>query len=318
MRYLFTALGVLFLLAAIYMATAYFCFRKAARRGREANIDKFLAAKQFDGYREELSAAIAYVRSLPYEDVYITSFDGLRLHAKVFRAENERAAVLLFHGYRSDYGYFDFGAVIRKYLEKGISLLLVDQRSHGKSEGKYIGFGSHESRDAMQWLKFMTDTFGSDIQIILHGVSMGCATVMMMSGNPDLPKNVKFTVADCGYTSPWAEFDYQLKNAHVPTSPLLDGANFFNKHIAKYDFKKVDAVESVSHAQVPMLFIHGTKDDFVPTYMVHELYDACSTDKDLLLVEGAGHAESYPTDSAAYEAKVKSFIDKYIAVESKA
>ena len=129
---------------------------------------------------------------------------------------------------------------------------------------------------------------------------------MMMSGNPDLPKNVKFTVADCGYTSPWAEFDYQLKNAHVPTSPLLDGANFFNKHIAKYDFKKVDAVESVSHAQVPMLFIHGTKDDFVPTYMVHELYDACSTDKDLLLVEGAGHAESYPTDSAAYEAKVKS------------
>ena len=318
MRYLFTALGVLFLLAAIYMATAYFCFRKAARRGREANIDKFLAAKQFDGYREELSAAIAYVRLLPYEDVYITSFDGLRLHAKVFRAENERAAVLLFHGYRSDYGYFDFGAVIRKYLEKGISLLLVDQRSHGKSEGKYIGFGSHESRDAMQWLKFMTDTFGSDIQIILHGVSMGCATVMMMSGNPDLPKNVKFTVADCGYTSPWAEFDYQLKNAHVPTSPLLDGANFFNKHIAKYDFKKVDAVESVSHAQVPMLFIHGTKDDFVPTYMVHELYDACSTDKDLLLVEGAGHAESYPTDSAAYEAKVKSFIDKYIAVESKA
>ena len=85
MRYLFTALGVLFLLAAIYMATAYFCFRKAARRGREANIDKFLAAKQFDGYREELSAAIAYVRLLPYEDVYITSGDGLRLHAKVFR-----------------------------------------------------------------------------------------------------------------------------------------------------------------------------------------------------------------------------------------
>ena len=139
-----------------------------------------------------------------------------------------------------------------------------------------------------------------------------------MSGNPDLPKNVKFTVADCGYTSPWAEFDYQLKNAHVPSSPLLDGANFFNKRIAKYDFKKVDSVESVKHAQVPMLFIHGTKDDFVPTYMVNELYDACSSDKDILLVEGAGHAESYPTDSAAYEAKVRSFIDKYITVPSKA
>ncbi len=148
----------------------------------------------------------------------------------------------------------------------------------------------------------LTKLMGGEEPQTLHIKNKG-QTVMMMSGNPDLPKNVKFTVADCGYTSPWAEFDYQLKNAHVPTSPLLDGANFFNKHIAKYDFKKVDAVESVSHAQVPMLFIHGTKDDFVPTYMVHELYDACSTDKDLLLVEGAGHAESYPTDSAAYEAK---------------
>ena len=200
----------------------------------------------------------------------------------------------------------------------GFNVFIVDHQAHGDSEGKYIGFGSHESRDGMQWLRFINDTFGSDIQIILHGVSMGCATVTLMSGNPDLPKNVKFTVADCGYTSPWAEFDYQLKNAHVPSSPLLDGANFFNKRIAKYDFKKVDSVESVKHAQVPMLFIHGTKDDFVPTYMVNELYDACSSDKDILLVEGAGHAESYPTDSAAYEAKVRSFIDKYITVPSKA
>ena len=194
MRYLFTALGVLFLLAAIYMATAYFCFRKAARRGREANIDKFLAAKQFDGYREELSAAIAYVRSLPYEDVYITSGDGLRLHAKVFRAENERAAVLLFHGYRSDYGYFDFGAVIRKYLEKGISLLLVDQRSHGKSEGKYIGFGIKERGDCLLWAAEATRIFAG-LPLVLEGLSMGATTVLMASGD-DLPPEVKGIIAD--------------------------------------------------------------------------------------------------------------------------
>lgn len=253
-----------------------------------------------------------------FENYSITNVDGNKLKGYLLKADKP-SDVYVFgsHGYRC-WGKREFRRMTKFYHDLGFNVFIVDHQAHGESEGKYIGFGSHESRDSLQWLGFMLDTFGKDIQIILHGVSMGSATVMMMSGNPSLPKNVKFTVADCGYTSPWAEFDYQLKNAHVPTSPLLDGANFFNKHIAKYDFKKVDAVESVSHAQVPMLFIHGTKDDFVPTYMVHELYDACSTDKDLLLVEGAGHAESYPTDSAAYEAKVKSFIDKYIAVPSKA
>lgn len=253
-----------------------------------------------------------------FENYSITNVDGNKLKGYLLKADKP-SDVYVFgsHGYRC-WGKREFRRMTKFYHDLGFNVFIVDHQAHGESEGKYIGFGSHESRDSLQWLGFMLDTFGKDIQIILHGVSMGSATVMMMSGNPNLPKNVKFTVADCGYTSPWAEFDYQLKNAHVPTSPLLDGANFFNKHIAKYDFKKVDAVESVSHAQVPMLFIHGTKDDFVPTYMVHELYDACSTDKDLLLVEGAGHAESYPTDSAAYEAKVKSFIDKYIAVPSKA
>ena len=279
----------------------------AKKKMMETNPEKFLIDP-----REE------WLNEQTFENYSITNVDGNKLKGYLLKADKP-SDVYVFgsHGYRC-WGKREFRLMAKFYHDLGFNVFIVDHQAHGESEGKYIGFGSHESRDAMQWLKFMTDTFGSDIQIILHGVSMGCATVMMMSGNPDLPKNVKFTVADCGYTSPWAEFDYQLKNAHVPTSPLLDGANFFNKHIAKYDFKKVDAVESVSHAQVPMLFIHGTKDDFVPTYMVHELYDACSTDKDLLLVEGAGHAESYPTDSAAYEAKVKSFIDKYIAVESKA
>lgn len=264
----------------------------AKKKMMETNPEKFLLDP-----REE------WLNNQTFENYSITNVDGNKLKGYLLKADKP-SDVYVFgsHGYRC-WGKREFRLMAKFYHDLGFNVFIVDHQAHGESEGKYIGFGSHESRDAMQWLRFMTDTFGSDIQIILHGVSMGCATVMMMSGNPDLPKNVKFTVADCGYTSPWAEFDYQLKNAHVPTSPLLDGANFFNKHIAKYDFKKVDAVESVSHAQVPMLFIHGTKDDFVPTYMVHELYDACSTDKDLLLVEGAGHAESYPTDSAAYGQK---------------
>ncbi len=253
-----------------------------------------------------------------FEDYSITNVDGNKLRGYLLKADKP-SDVYVFgsHGYRC-WGKREFRLMTKFYHDLGFNVFLVDHQAHGESEGKYIGFGSLESRDGIQWLNFMVDTFGKDIQIILHGVSMGCATVTMMSGNPSLSKNVRFTVADCGYTTPWDEFSYHLHNAHVPTSPLLDGANFFNRLIAKYDFKKVDCVESVSHAQVPMLFIHGAADDFVPTYMVYKLFDACSSDKDLLVVEGAIHADSYRTDSAAYEAKVKSFIDKYISVSSKA
>ena len=251
-----------------------------------------------------------------FEPVHITAQDGTPLAARYYHHADGAPLAIIFHGYRG-YATRDGLGGYTLCTALGYNVLLPDQRAHGYSGGHTITMGVKERYDARDWAVWARSHFGPEVPIFLMGVSMGAATVVLAAGL-SLPDNVCGVVADCGYTSPWAEFDYQLKNAHVPTSPLLDGANFFNKHIAKYDFKKVDAVESVSHAQVPMLFIHGTKDDFVPTYMVHELYDACSTDKDLLLVEGAGHAESYPTDSAAYEAKVKSFIDKYIAVEFKA
>ena len=189
----------------------------AKKKMMETNPEKFLLDP-----REE------WLNDQTFENYSITNVDGNKLKGYLLKADKP-SDVYVFgsHGYRC-WGKREFRLMAKFYHDLGFNVFIVDHQAHGESEGKYIGFGSHESRDAMQWLKFMTDTFGSDIQIILHGVSMGCATVMMMSGNPDLPKNVKFTVADCGYTSPWAEFDYQLKNAHVPTSPLLDGANFFN------------------------------------------------------------------------------------------
>ncbi len=184
----------------------------AKKKMMETNPEKFLLDP-----REE------WLNDQTFENYSITNVDGNKLKGYLLKADKP-SDVYVFgsHGYRC-WGKREFRLMAKFYHDLGFNVFIVDHQAHGESEGKYIGFGSHESRDAMQWLKFMTDTFGSDIQIILHGVSMGCATVMMMSGNPDLPKNVKFTVADCGYTSPWAEFDYQLKNAHVPTSPLLDG-----------------------------------------------------------------------------------------------
>ena len=142
---------------------------------------------------------------------------------------------------------------------------------------------------------------------------MGSATIMMMSGSENLPENVKFTVADCGYTSAWHEFEHNISFLGKSEYIALYGADVFNKLISGYHFKDADAKAAVERAKLPMLFVHGTKDDFVPTRMGKELYEACGSEyKDLLLVEGAAHAESYQTNSEAYNRKLDEFIEKFI------
>ncbi len=255
---------------------------------------------------------IAWFHNQVLEDYEITNEKGFRLKAYLLPAE-EKSDVYVFcsHGYRGN-GRLEFQNMAKFYHEKGYNLFIVDHQAAGESDGTYIGFGYHEYTDCFSWLDFMLNEFGKDIQIILHGVSMGCATVTMMSGNDRLPSNVKFTVADCGYTSAYDEFMHNISKAKFVT-PVMAAANRFNKLISGFDFKDANPLEAVRNAKVPMLFIHGSIDDFVPTKMVYELFNNCSApDKDILIVEGAAHAESYPVDSTSYEAKINKFADKYI------
>ncbi len=218
------------------------------------------------------------------------------------------------HGYRSD-GKGEWCHYVKHYVEElGFNLFFVDHQAAGESEGEYIGFASYESKDSLKWLRYMTETFGEDIQIILHGISMGSATVMLMSGSEDLVPNVKFTIADCGYTSALDEFNYKIETLNLPLKPLVPVISKINRKKANYDFgKDTNALEAVAKAKVPMLFIHGGEDKFVPTYMVYLLHDACTAEyKDLLIVPGADHAQSYLTDKKAYEDKMDEFISKFI------
>ena len=263
---------------------------------------------------ETVDPRVEWFNKQRYDVFEIESVRGYRLKGYFFEAE-EKSNVYVFmsHGYRSC-GLNEFNRMAKFYHDLGCNLLIVDHQSHGDSEGKYIGFGYYEYQDGLRWLDFLNEKFGNDIQIILTGVSMGSATVMMMSGDENLPENVKFTVADCGYTTARAEFEYDIKEfMHLPEFPIVGTANIFNKHLNGYDFSDASPIDSVAKTKVPILFIHGDSDTFVPTYMVHQLYASCSTEeKDLLLVKGAGHAESYRTNSEAYEAKVKEFAQKYI------
>lgn len=314
--------GTKFLLGTAATATAvsfgagYFLFNEVMNRN--ANLFKKVADNVGEDMvhapkKEDDPRRLWFLEQKPIQFEMINP-DNYRLRARMIPAdEPSKKYVFCSHGYRST-GNGEYDLMSKFYHDQGFNVFIVDHRSHGESDGKYIGFGYYEYQDSLQWLDYIIEKFGDDIEIVLQGISMGCATVMMMTGAPSLPSNVKFTVADCGYTSCNDEFEYILKNIlHLPNFPLLNTANFFNKTINGYDFKQVNPIDCVARAKIPMLFIHGDDDDFVPTYMVHQLYAACSSDyKDLLLVKGAGHAESYRLDSEDYESKVKEFCDKFL------
>ena len=246
-----------------------------------------------------------------YERYSIEADDGTKLVGYLLRPEKPSKFFMFgSHGYRSE-GRREFSGISQYYLSRGFNVFLVDHRASGESEGRYIGFDYYESKDCIKWLNFLNSTFGEDISIVLHGVSMGSATVMMMAGDENLPENVRLIVADCGYTSAWDEFAYKLSEMKVPSKPLLPIVNSINVKKAGYDFRDTSALDSVKKAKVPMLFVHGGADKFVPTYMVYLLFDACSSEvKDMMIVDGADHASSFIMGRGQYEAKLDETLEK--------
>ena len=240
---------------------------------------------------------------------------GEKLVAYLLKPEKEsNVYVFAAHGYRS-YGKKEFCGVGQYYIERGYNLFIVDHVASGESEGEYCTFGYNETKDSLKWLDYMTETFGKDIKIILHGVSMGAATVMKMSGSGLLPENVKMTVADCGFTSGPDFFSYRVNkiNNKIPAKALVKIWNNVNKSRTGFDLYSVEPVKSVENATLPMLFIHGEEDGLVPCFMVYELYESCgSENKDLLVIEGADHAQSYMVGKEKYTDKLGKFIDSYI------
>lgn len=241
------------------------------------------------------------------------SRDKLRLFAYYLPAKKPtKNTVILAHGYSGD--AFIMSEFARLYHDKyNMNILLPDARGHGKSEGHYIGFGWHERLDCLDWIQQVLTQLGADSTVLLHGVSMGAATVMMTSGE-ELPSQVKAIVADCGYTSAKDELSYQLKRMyHLPAFPILTLTSGLTKLRAGYTFSEASALRQVKKANVPILFVHGEEDAFVPTDMVYQLYEACQSEKALLIVPKAGHGVAHRTDPAIYQEKLTQFIDRYIS-----
>jgi fermentation-respiration switch protein FrsA (DUF1100 family) len=246
------------------------------------------------------------------EELTIESFDNLKLNALYIPcATPSNKTVILVHGYNSWNGAM--GGFAQYYSETlSFNVLMPNLRGHGKSEGSYIGFGWHDRKDILQWIDVIIEKLGHDTQIVLHGVSMGAATVLMTSGE-NLPGNVKCIISDCAYSSVADILGYQVKRMFkLPKFPLIYFTSLVCKVKAGYYIGEASALKQVHHSKLPILFIHGSVDKFVPTKMVYELYDAALCPKELIVVEDAAHGTSFWKDPEIYKTAVKEFLQNYI------
>ena len=245
-----------------------------------------------------------------YTDEYITSSDNLKLHS--YQIKNETSSdkwVITVHGYTSE--GINMSTYAKHYYDNGYNVLIPDLRGHGLSEGSYIGMGWDDRLDIISWINYILNE-EPNAEIILHGVSMGAATVLMTSGE-EIPSNVKAIVADCGYTSVWDEFAYQLDDLFsLPEFPILNVSSIVAKIRAGYFLGEASSIDQVKKSKTPILYIHGDQDDFVPYYMMEELYNATSSEKEMLTIKGAEHAKASEVDPETYWTSVNNFINKYI------
>lgn len=318
MNILWNILAIVLVLFLISMLGSYLIVQVFFVRNKEQSIDKTTVdpdtLKKDEYYYSFLEAVegIKNLRQMKKEDLSIESFDGLKLKGYLIPAEVETdKCIMCVHGYRAS-GEYEFGSRINFLHNLGWNILLVDNRAHGRSEGKYIGFATLDSLDAIKWLKLLEERYSENCTVVLHGVSMGAATIMAACGMPECPKIVKGVIADCGFSSGWDESKHQLKKwIHLPTFPFLYVAAWWLKVLAHYDIRERAAKDMLPNFKGRFLVIHGDDDDFVPTSMSQVVYDAATCeDKELVLIGGAKHALAYITDKPLYERKVREFLEK--------
>jgi fermentation-respiration switch protein FrsA (DUF1100 family) len=250
------------------------------------------------------------------EDVSIQSADGIKLCAYYLPAKAPtKRFVLLSHGHHST-GMNEFSHITPFYHDVlGYNILLPDHRGHGRSGGDWIGFAALDWPNVHLWVKYLTERFGEDIEVVLHGISMGAATVLLANNNTP-PAQVKLVIEDCGFSSEKEEIKCAVRMFIGPFEPLIRPAEriglLLQKLIAGFSAEESDPLGTIKNAKCPVLFIHGGKDKYVPTKFVHELYGACPTPKKKFVVPEAVHAFSYYVDPDGYNNAVIEFLTEHL------
>lgn len=297
---------------AVLLGGAYYAYRIAFYSPRK---DRERIPSHTDGqyapFQEEMARIFRQLDQRPCEVVTTVSHDGLTLSGRYYHVKDGAPLDIGFHGYRS-HPVTDFSGGSELSFQMEHNLLLVDQRAHGKSEGRSICFGIQERLDVLSWIEFALERFGADTKILLYGVSMGASTVLMAS-DLDLPQNVKGIIADCPYASP---MDIILDVARKRQMPfplwmvkpfVILGARIYGG----FDIQETDAARAVSSSKVPILILHGEDDRFVPCEMSN-LVSHNSRFITRYTFPGAAHGISYLVDRPRYQTIVRDFVSRIL------
>ena len=252
---------------------------------------------------------VAWFEAQQPHQLEATSFDGLHLSASLLEADAGKGVAILMHGFHSQ-PLREFATIAHVYHEAGYTVILPYHRAHGKSEGRYLTFGVKERRDCATWVDVAVGLYG-ECDIFLHGISMGCASVLMASGL-ELPANVRGIVADCGFTSPY-DITYWtcLQRGVERPEGAMKLCGVFARRIAGFDLAEYSTLDAMAVNTIPVLFITGTQDKRVPMEMTMRNYEACTAPKELLLIEGSPHAINYFWDPAKYNSALLAFLRQY-------
>lgn len=253
--------------------------------------------------------SVEWFEAVEKEEVFITTNDGFELQGHTYTHDDVDEWVFIVHGYKADE---ENSLLLAPYFyEADYNVLTYDLRAHGRSEGDFIGMGHLDSDDLLIWTEYVMDTYEGS-EIVYHGTSMGAATVMNTVGDKDLPDAVRGFIIDAGFSSIWGIFGSELDHRFgLPTFPVLDMADAMARVRAGYSFKNDGSgIDGVADSEIPMLLIHGEKDDFVPVSMAHEIYNAKVVgDKQIEIFEDAGHSESKYADEERYFELVFEFLE---------
>ena len=297
-------------IALLCLVTAFICFMMVFFSPKRApkSPDKFPLPEEdiYKPYHSRMIEWIKSARSMPRERFEITSHDGLKLVAYYYEYKPGAPIEILFHGYKGN-GERDLAAGIERCFKIERSAVIVEQRSHGESEGSVITFGIKERLDCIAWCNYVIERFGKDVKIVLTGVSMGAATVMMAAGE-DLPPNVVSVLADCGYSSPKEIIVKVIDEMKLPSAILYPFVRLGARIFGGFNLEETSPEEAMKKTKLPVIFIHGDTDAFVPHYMSARLYEVCSAEhKSFVTIEGAGHGLAYPVNMDKYVGALRDF-----------
>ena len=244
-----------------------------------------------------------------FEELTLVNDDGLKLKSHFYDREGADKIAVVVHGYGSDYR--EMSNYSKMFVDMGYSVLVPENRAHGKSEGSMVGLGYYDRFDILAWIKVLSEKYKSS-KIVLFGLSMGATAVCNTVGE-DLPSNVVCAISDCAFENVYNQFEYVFNPKQIKLrKKLLEMFNNYMIRAYNFDLKKADTGVSLKKSKIPVMFVHGKEDSYVPVENVYKLASKLGEHKkDVYIVENAGHAMCYPVNPRRYEFRVREFLKKW-------